>query len=258
MLLTIAFGFTPASNAVELSVGVGVAAFPDAPGSEDWRVLPAPSFQLDVNGYQVRTQGPGLAFDLVPSNRLSLGPVVRYSGGRSDEDVAATNDNLPTVPASVETGLTMGSGIPWRVIGVPLPGIAVAQVGAFTTLAGGHEGPFASASIGWVVPVTDRWSVITNLGGRYFSDAYADRFFSLDTEAAEATGLDPFEAEAGWQDVSVSMINSYRWAPRWSVFTLVSLSRYQGDAAESPITRALDNRDRYTGVIGINYQWLTD
>ncbi|GGX57872.1 hypothetical protein GCM10007392_26930 [Saccharospirillum salsuginis] len=221
-------------------------------------MLPAPSFQLDINGYRLQTRGPGFAADLVPSNRLSLGPVVRYSGGRSEDDLGEKGKGLPTVPASVETGLSVGSGIPWRVVGVPLPGVALAQLDVFTTLPGGHESPYATASGGWVTSVTDRWSLIGTLGASYYSAEYSDRFFSLDDATAQATGLEAYDADAGWQDLSLTLVSNLRWTPRWSLFTLVSVSRYQGDAARSPIIRQLDARNRYLGVLGVSYQWLGD
>jgi len=246
------------ASAVELSVGLGVAASPEAPGREEWSALPAPSFQLDINGYRLQTRGPGLSADLVPSDRLSLGPVVRYSGGRSDDDLGEQGEGLPTVPASVETGLSIGSGIPWRVVGVPLPGVALAQVDVFTTLPGGHESPYATVSAGWVASVTDRWSVVGTLGASYYSSDYSDRFFSLDEAAAQTTGLEAYDADSGWQDLSLTLVSNLQWTSRWSLFALASVSRYQGDAARSAITRQLEARDRFLGVLGVSYQWLCD
>lgn len=235
-------------QAADLSVGLGVALLPPV-GDDDWRVFPAPSFRYEAQGYSVSSQGPGIGSDLVPSPLLSLGPLVRYSGGRDEAQV-------PDIPASAEIGLAAGTGIPWEVIGVPLPGIATLGGDIVTTWPGGHESPYGKLSLGWVWPATDKLTLISNATASYFGDAYADRFFSLDSSQASAAGVDAFDAEAGWQDLSFSLVTAYRFKPRWSAVTVLSHSHYIGDAADSPVTELLDNRDRQALVFSISYQWL--
>lgn len=237
-------------NAADLSVGLGVALLPPV-GDEDWRVFPAPSFRYQANGYSVASQGPGIGSDLVPSRLLNLGPLVRYSGGRDEP-------NLPDIPASAEIGLAAGSGIPWKVIGVPLPGVLTAGGDIVSTWPGGHESPKGKLSLGWVLPTTDQLTLISSVGVSYFGDDYADRFFSLNASEASRAGVDAFDADAGWQDLSLSLVTVYRFKPRWSAVTVLSHSRYIGDAADSPVTELLDNRDRQALVFSLSYQWLGD
>lgn len=235
--------------AADLSVGLGVALLPPLDDDDDWQVFPAPSFKYESNGYSVGTQGPGIGADLVPSPLLSLGPLVRYAPGRDEAD-------LPDIPASAELGLSVGGGIPWRVIGVPVPGILTAGAEAITTWPGGHESPYAQISLGWVLPTTERLTLIANTGVSYFSDDYADRFFSLDAAAASRAGVDAFDADAGWQDLSFGVVSVYQFKPRWSAIAVFNHSHYIGDAADSPVTAKLNDRDRQVMVLSISYQWL--
>lgn len=239
---------TRSAFATELSVGLGAAAMPPA-GDDDWRVFPAPSFRFQSAGYSVSTQGPGIGSDLVPSRLVSFGPFARYSGGRDEDD-------LPDIPASAEVGLSLGSGIPWRVIGVPVPGILTAGTDVSTTWPGGHESPAGQVSLGWVLPATERWTLISNLGLSYFGERYAERFFSLNEAEASRAGVSAFDAEPGWQDLSLGVVSVFEIRPRWSTVVVVSRSRYLGDAADSPVTDLLDNRDRTALVLGFSYQWL--
>ncbi|PTY37923.1 hypothetical protein BGP77_15800 [Saccharospirillum sp. MSK14-1] len=235
--------------AADLSVGLGAAILPPLDNDDDWQVFPAPSFRYQAGGYSVSSQGPGISADLVPSRLVSLGPLLRYSGGRDEA-------NLPDIPASAEMGVSVGSGIPWRVIGVPLPGVITAGAEAVTTWPGGHESPYGQIKLGWVLPATERWTLISNASLSYFGDDYADRFFSLDATQANRAGTQPFDADAGWQDASLGVVSVYQFKPRWSAVVVYSYSRYFGDAADSPATEILNDRDRQVMVFSVSYQWL--
>ncbi|MGF1463829.1 MAG: MipA/OmpV family protein, partial [Maricaulaceae bacterium] len=52
---------------------------------------------------------------------------------------------------------------------------------------------------------------------------------------AAASGLDVFDAGAGFRDVGLSSVLSYQLSKRWSLNSVVSYSRLIGDAADSPI-----------------------
>ncbi|MFG1495359.1 MipA/OmpV family protein [Saccharospirillum sp. HFRX-1] len=234
----------------DLSVGLGVAVLPPV-SDDDWQVFPAPSFRYEANGYSVASQGPGIGADLVPSPLLSMGPLVRYSGGRDEND-------LPDIPASAEIGLSASTGLPWKVIGVPLPGIATVGSEVVTTWPGGHESPYGKFSLGWVWPATDKLTLISSASASYFSDSYADRFFSLNSSEASRAGVEPYDADAGWQDLGLTLVTAYRFKPRWSAVTVLSHSHYIGDAADSSVTERLDDRDRQALVFSISYQWLGD
>ncbi|WP_157954223.1 MipA/OmpV family protein [Saccharospirillum mangrovi] len=240
--------FVWSSQAAELSVGLGAAALPPT-GDDNWRVFPAPSFRYENNGYSVASAGLGIGTDLVPNRLISLGPLMRYNGGRDEAEV-------PDIPASAEVGLAGGSGIPWKVIGVPLPGILTVGGDIATSMPGGHESMYGTMKFGWVLPTTDQLTFIGNLGFSYFSDDYSERFFSLNASDASAAGVEAFDADGGWQEMSVGLVTAYRIKPRWSTILVLSRSHYIGDAADSPVTDLLDDQSRYVAVVGVNYQWL--
>lgn len=233
----------------DFSLNLGAVLVPPMTDDDDWLVAPLPSFKYQRGGYSVSSQGLGIGADLLPNPMINLGPLVRYSGGRDEAEV-------PDIPASAEVGVAVSSGIPWSVIGVPLPGILTAGADVVTTWPGGHESPYAEVKTGWVWPATERLTLVGNLGVSYFGDDYADRFFSLNNAEAGAAGVDAFDAGAGWQDLSVGVVTIYRFKPRWSATLVYNHSRYFGDAANSPVTDLLDDRDRHRVVFSVNYQWL--
>lgn len=235
------------------SLGLGVTASEQAFG-QGWRALPAPSFSVEYEGYRLATRGPGLAADLVPSQLLSLGPLVRYSGGRESRDLPEQYRQQPDIPASAEVGISIGSGIPWQVIGVPLPGVLTASADLVTGLPGGHETGVFAPSLGWVSSVTPRLTLIGSLGSQWGTDAHMDTFFGV--EATPETGVGAYRARAGLKDLSLSLIASYQHTERWSSIWLTSISQYQGDAARSLLVRDTGALNRVFLVWGISYSGI--
>jgi outer membrane scaffolding protein for murein synthesis (MipA/OmpV family) len=246
-------GFSaPGQAENEFSLGIGIAANEQAFG-QGWRALPAPSFSLKYEGFSLRTRGPGLAADLVPSRALSLGPLVRYAGGRSSDELPAAYAGQADIPASAEVGLSLGSGIPWRVMGVPLPGILTAGVDLVTTLPGGHETATLAPSLGWVNPVTDRMTLIGSLGSQWGTEANMSTFFGV--SADPGTNVQAYQPKSGLRELSLSLIAAYQHTDRWSTIWLISASRYQGDAARSPLVQETDSLHRFFAVWGLSYRW---
>lgn len=240
--------------AVEWSIGLGTTVSPAYPGAEQWRVLPAPTFSLSYNGLSVQTRGPGVVFDLVPSQRLSAGPIFRYSGGRGDDFLQDDLEDLPEIPASVESGVSMSSGLPLFLLSDRFVGIATFGVDWVASFPGGYDGSTLTLSSGYIVPFNDHWTFIGSVGLGYQSADYADQWFSVSELEANNSGLDAFSAREGWNDRQLSLIASYRFNDTWSMALVGVNSRYLADAARSPITRLSDSRDRYLVAWGVSYQ----
>jgi outer membrane scaffolding protein for murein synthesis (MipA/OmpV family) len=136
---------------------------------------------------------------------------------------------------------------------VPLPGILTAGVDLVTTLPGGHETTTVSPSLGWVSPVTDRMTVIGSLGSQWGTEANMSTFFGVSADADR--NVQAYQPKAGLRDLSLSVIAAYRHTERWSTIWLVSASRYQGDAARSPLVQETISLHRLFFVWGLSYRW---
>lgn len=236
------------------SIGLGTTLSPQYPGAEQWRVLPAPTFSLSYEGLSVQTRGPGLLFDLVPSQRFSAGPLVRYSGGRGDEFLKGELSELDRIPASVEAGLSLSTGAPLFLISDRLAGIATLGLEWVASLSGGYSGSTLTLSGGYIWPVTDQWTLISSLGVAYQDDDYAEQWFSISEVEANNSSISAFSATGGWNDRQASLVASYRFNENWSTALVGVNSRYLGDAATSPVTRLSGSRDRYLFAWGVSYQ----
>lgn len=67
------------------------------------------------------------------------------------------------------------------------------------------------------------------------NDAYMDSFFGIDNAQSAASGLEPFEAEAGFKDVGLALRLNYGLTEHWAILTSGEYKRLLGDAADSPI-----------------------
>ena len=70
---------------------------------------------------------------------------------------------------------------------------------------------------------------------RVFNSAY----FDVTPDAAARSGLPVYDARGGLQAVGVTAGYIKQFTPRWGVYSYAKYDRLAGDAADSPVVRAL-------------------
>ena len=80
-------------------------------------------------------------------------------------------------------------------------------------------------------------------------------YFSVDAANAAASGLDQFNANEGFKDVSFGGAVNYRFLERWSVAFLGTYARLLNDAKDSPIVDDAGDANQFFGGALINYQF---
>ncbi len=242
------------SSTTSLTIGIGGGVAPDYEGSNEYRAIPLPLFDLRYNGLSLRTSKFGVEADVLPSEAIQAGPIVRYNTGRDsgvDDDIVRL---LPEVDGSVELGAYAATGLPLSVIGIESPSIVTARAGFLQGLDGGHEGLTVEGSLGLITPVSERLTVIGSLSATYMSEDYADSFFSVTPAGSAASGLAAFDAGSGIKDVGVSLIGSYEMTDTWSLYGIANYTRLLGDAADSPVVRERGSENQFFGGLGISYK----
>ncbi|MEO0487656.1 MAG: MipA/OmpV family protein [Pseudomonadota bacterium] len=223
-----------AAQTQELSAGVLSLSAPQYAGAQDYEFGVVPFLRYETERLTVTTRGAGIAVDLVPGPRLNAGPILSYDFGRDPSEI----DNafvaaLPQVDATLEIG-------GFAEIAHPLPSLGDglflgAGIEVRTAVDGGHDGTIYSPSIG-LRSVQDGTTITGDLSLTITDDRYADAYFS-------GGGFDP---DGGLQDISVSVVATHPLTDRLSLIGLLSVSAYQGDAADSPVTT--DNTDYLLGI----------
>jgi MipA family protein len=241
-----------AEDRLKLRMGLGVGAAPDYIGSDDYRVIPLPNFELSYAGYALRSSRLGVEADLVGITGLDAGPIIRYDLGRSDVDDSVVS-LLPEVDGSVELGGFVSAGLPLSIVGLENSSILAARVEYLQGLSGGHEGATASGSLSLISPLTDSLTLISSLSTTYMSADYADSYFDVTALGSAASGLPVFDAGAGFRDVGVTFVANYELNENWSLNGIGSFTRLIGDAAASPIVAERGSSNQFLGGLGFSY-----
>jgi MipA family protein len=238
---------------LKVRMGLGAGVVPDYPGSDDYKFLPLPNFELSYGGYAFRSSRLGVEADVVAIPGLDAGPIIRYDGGRS----SSVNDSavalLPEIDGSVELGAFVGAGLPLEILGVESQSILTARVEFLQGLDGGHEGSTVGASVGLVSPLTESLTLISAVSTTYISENYADSYFDISAAASAASGLAVYDAGSGFRDVGVSVLANYKLNESWSINGLGSYSRIIGDAASSPVVEDRGSANQFFGGLGFSY-----
>jgi outer membrane scaffolding protein for murein synthesis (MipA/OmpV family) len=206
------------------TVGLGAAAVPDYEGSEDYKVAPIPLVNvIDPSGWFVLLVGNTLRANLLPGGTWRLGPMARYRVKRDDVDNSKV-DKMESVDAAVEVGGFVG----FQHAGWSL------QVDAVTDVASGHEGSLVEVTGGYTWQ-PERWRIKLSGSTTWASDDYMSAYFGVDSQDSKRSGLDKYDAEAGFKDVGAMLVTSYRFTQHWGVTGAFSVTRLIGDAADSPL-----------------------
>ena len=230
-------------------LGIGGAFVPEFEGAEDNEFRPVPIVSIqNFHGFNLSVDG--LTYNLVELGgraqgwSVVAGPLVGLADSRDQDDSDAL-DGLGDVDFGVDLGLFSRA-----TYGPVMLNLAVTQ-----EVADGHGGLLATIGAGTRVPVTDRLSLAPMVSTTWADDSYMDSFFGVDPGQSAASGLDPFDAGAGFKDISLQLGSTYRVTDTIALRGSVGYSRLVGDAADSPIVRDNGSADQFRALLGVSYQF---
>ena len=236
------------------TIGLGLARAPEYIGSDDYRIFPQASFEIKTRIGTFRNEGIGVKLDVVKSDSVETGPVLRLNAGRDDSVSDVLVSQLPEVSASTEAGWYVGSGFRLNRLGFESNAIAIGELSAVTGLGDGHGGTLIEASLGLVLPINDTLRVVPSVSLTYADDKYSQAFYGIDSDASATSGLSPFDASGGIESSQLALVIIRTLSDRWSFTGTVAYSVLQGDAADSPVTLRGDDTQLFTGVVA-NYRF---
>lgn len=211
--------------AARFTLGAGAAYRPDYFGAEDYSFGPAGVLRFDY----IRLPG---GFEFGSSGAVGylegFGPrgSARYIQKRDASDYAEI-DGLDDVDASLELGLGLGYDAPyWRAYADMRYGVI------------GHHSWVAEMGADAILRPNDAW--VVNFGPRasWGAGGFMSEYFSINPSEFERSGLEPYEASAGFYGVGVELGARYAFSESWGVEGKAGYERLINDAADSPITEA--------------------
>ena len=253
---TSALGIAPAqSDDVDWRVGLGVGAVPQYEGSDDYEPVPLPYARMDYREFfgELRPAMGALQLrgNAVPSTSFQAGPLINY---RRERDDVSNNrvDDLEKVDAAVELGAFAGyvfhNGVrKGTAAGINIQGAADAS--------GSYDGFLIELGADYTTPVNEEWQVAARLASTFADSNYMSTYFGIDRKDANRSGLDKYDADAGFKDVGLSFGADYRFAKNWSLGTSIGYTRLIGDAADSPVTDDEGSANQFFGGVIVNYRF---
>ena len=226
----------------DVSLGAGAIVSPEYEGGEDYEVLPIPYIDVKYKDRVSFNPFSGLRFNALANENIKAGVGLGADFGRDEDDadrLRGLGDIDPTVEGLLFAEYTMGKAS---------AGVTFAQ-----DLGDGHEGYTIEAEAGYMFPLMQYNTFIRpSISTTYAGDDYMQSFFGVDNAQSVRSGLNNFDAEAGFKDVAVNLFASYKVTENWAVNGILQYKQLLGDAADSPI---VEEEGQITGGTFVSYKF---
>ncbi|MCC7410617.1 MAG: MipA/OmpV family protein [Gammaproteobacteria bacterium] len=229
----------PARN-WDLRAGALAAAGPDYEGAERYSVTGVPYVRMAWKD-RIVFRGRSLEANLIHTEQLRLGPILRTRAGRDEDDDSALL-GLGDVDRSWEIGgfLRYGAG-PVRL-----------RLTALQDVSGVHDGLTVDFGAGLRIPFDRPWFVV-EMESTWASNGYMASYYGIDARQSARAGLQSFEAGSGFKDIGVNLASRIPVTDHWTALLSIGYKRLIGDAADSPIVDDVGNADQFFAAAGLMY-----
>lgn len=210
---------------LRVALGAGVAATPNFPGSDRYRLRLVPVVSARYGRFFFGAGGVGAT--LYRDSNWRLSAMLSPGGGRK-ESADAHLAGLGDVDRTARAGLAAAYGT----------GGVATRASVATDIGGEGHGTLAKLDLFARFRAAERLVLFAGPGVSWANRQYMNTFFGINAQQSARSGLPEFEASAGANSLRLSAGAIYRVDERWGVASTASAARLTGDAADSPITQA--------------------
>ncbi|MCK7610578.1 MipA/OmpV family protein [Roseibium sediminicola] len=242
-------GETSAQETNDWDVVVGGGAFfgPEYLGSKEYGFAPGIIASVQKGPYFVKFNGLTATANVLPFESFYAGPLIGYGTGRKDVKDKVV-DKLPDVDAELWVGGVVGGGY---------AGLLLQRdsLGANLEIAHdvmGDSGTTATFSVGYEINATERLAFGVDLSTTFVDGAYANAYYSVTSAGSAASGLNRYDSDAGFRDVTLDVSSRFAVNEHWGVGGMVGGSVLLGSMADSPIVK---DRGEATSGHGSLFLW---
>jgi MipA family protein len=229
---------SPQKAGVRITLGGGIGVTPKYPGADGYRVRALPVIGIGygrffAGGDSGGDTGGALGVNFLsgPAWRLGVALAPGFGTARRESDhpsLEGTGDIDRTTRAVVFGGYT------WRWLS--------ARLRVAPDIGGNDQGTLAFFDLSARYRVTPQLTFSAGPGITWADDDYMTTFFGVSAEQSARSGLPVYEAKGGVHALRFGVGAGYRIDRAWSVGARLGVSRLEGDAAPSPITRDRNQR----------------
>lgn len=236
---------TPASEWI-VTLGSSVQVSPKYEGASVAGLGGMPSLSWRRVGEPADFSAPDDSFDLAlySTRQFELGPVLNFKGGRytgSDYRLFGLKD----VPWTIEAGLYLEF---WPILDKLRTRLEVRQ--GFH----GNHGIVADLSADWVERI-DRFTLSGGPRLSFANASFMQTTFGVRPFEAVNSRFTPFDPNGGLKSIGLASALGYDWSANWASTVFMRYDRLVGDAAASPITRNVGQRNQLTLGVGLNFSF---
>lgn len=225
-----------ASAQNQLVLGPGATVAPAYEGADRYRVLPIPIVDV-THGRLFLNDVDGIGIDVIQAGPITVGGSVTYVPGYRKKDAPDGVGRLSDTAGGRLFAAYQSSG--FRLL-----------AGATKSFGGGTRGMTADATISYTAKVSPQFSLTPSVGTSWADRRSDDRYFGIDAQQAEASGLERFAPGSGFRDVSISIAAKYAVSRHWIVLTSAGARGLLGNDADSPI---VEHKWQPLGTFGVGY-----
>lgn len=177
---------------------------------------------------------------------LSIGPMIRFSAGRDEDDNSALN-GLGDIDNSAGGGVFIEARA----------GNWSADISSASQDAGEEDdGLLVSLRSSYTAQINERFSITPIIFASWGDDDYMQGFFGVNSAQATRSGLPQFNAESGIKDVGIQISSNYSVSENFLINGQIGYQRLLDDAAESPIVDSSDgSRNQLRLLFGAAYKF---
>lgn len=215
----------------------GVGAGPAYPGSDETKPLPDLGFTFGSLNWGRTSLGADIGN--IPDNGLAFRGALKVIGSRD----VADNPELAGLE-DIDTAVELGVGViyrqtNWQAFGEVRQGF------------GGHDGVTGTLGADLVLRPTDRWTLTAGPRVNLGNSTYAGTYFGVSAAEAATSGFGAFDPDGGVLGAGVELGATYRIDDRWAIEGLLTYTKLQNEAADSPITQA-GSEDQWAVRVGVS------
>lgn len=245
-----------------VTVGVTGVYLPDYDGSDDYRLIPAPTAIGTVGGFSFQLIGNRASVDLIPDPKgpsvdLEAGPigVVNLNRSRTGSIDDPRVKALGKVGTAIELGGYVGIG-KTGVLTSPYDKLSV-SVSYRHDVNDVHDSGIWQPSVNYITPLSRKVAVGFFASAQHVGRRYAAAYYSVSPAGGVASGLPVYSAGEGWKDYSVGGVGTFSLTgdllQGFKLLVGGSYSRELNSIGRSPIVSIAGRRSQWLGTAGLAY-----
>ena len=219
-------------------VGGGAGLVPDYEGSDGYRVLIGPVFDLRYGNWYANLWD-GFGYDVIDTEKVEVGVGLTYVRGRKAK-------HSPEGVGRLDHAIGSHAYVRYYLMD------EVSLTAGLTHSYGGSDGTLAELALKYRFRPAKRVLLFPSVSATWASGKYMQGYFGINEQQAARSGLPVFDADSGLKEISASVTAAYALNRHWHLSGTTTLKRYMSDAKNSPLN---ERKWQPTGFIGLAYRF---